>query len=93
MLERSADSHYLGSSLCSNAAADLSGEHALSPINLVLINDQMFVPGRRDNLASHSEGAARIYRYRGQRGIRDEFEGKLISTLRGPVVCFRLSPN
>ena len=43
-------------------------------------------------MTSHSEGAARILKMRGFSGPRDEFESKLLLTLRGPVVttlcCF-----
>lgn len=53
----------------------------------ILTHDKIFVPGTRDSRTSHSEGAAQIYRYRGQLQVRDEFERKLIRTLRGPVVC------
>lgn len=37
-------------------------------------------------IASHPEGAARILKSRGLSGPRDEFERKLLLTLRGPVV-------
>ena len=37
-------------------------------------------------LSSHSEGAVKIYRHRGQREGCNAFENSLISTLRGPVL-------
>ena len=38
------------------------------------------------SLTSHPEGAARVLKSRGYSGPRDDFESKLLSTLRGPVV-------
>ena len=36
--------------------------------------------------ANHSAGAAQILKSRGHTGPRDDFEGKLLLSLRGPVV-------
>lgn len=35
---------------------------------------------------SHPDGATRILKSRGYSGPRDNFESKLLATLRGPVV-------
>ena len=38
------------------------------------------------SLTSHPKGAALILKSRGHAGPRDDFESKLLSALRGPVV-------
>ncbi|KAK5939041.1 hypothetical protein PMZ80_008344 [Knufia obscura] len=79
--------------LCLDDQATATTSETLCAVMLLLIC-QIFVPGTRDSRTSHSEGAAQIYRYRGQLQARDEFERKLIRTLRGPVLFEALfNPN
>lgn len=54
---------------------------------------QAFTGGTSSPVASHSEGAAQLIKFRGRCKPHDLFERKLILALRGPVVRPRRAIN